>query len=76
LTSTVDARGVVDAAMRIGSVVILILGVIVVRTRVGRHTGRPDLADRPSVVTKDDWNSEWDPDVIRDVERRRRNERD
>jgi drug/metabolite transporter (DMT)-like permease len=61
-----------EAAMRIGGVVALIAGVLLVRSRIRRRTGQTSLAGRPRLITSDDWGaSKWDPEVMRDIERRR-----
>lgn len=61
-----------EAAMRIGGVVVLIAGVLAVRSRIRRQTGQAALAGRPELLTSDDWDaSKWDPEVQRDIERRR-----
>jgi hypothetical protein len=62
-----------EAAMRVGGVVVLIVGVLVVRARIRRRTGQADLGRAPRLITSDDWDaSKWDPEVQRDIERRRR----
>jgi hypothetical protein len=59
-------------AMRIGSLVVLIGGVMLVRTRLQASTGREIPAGRQTILTREDWDaSQWDPEVQRDIERRR-----
>ncbi len=61
-----------EAAMRVAGVAILIAGVLVVRARIRRRTGQAGLGRRPALLTSDDWDaSKWDPEVMRDIERRR-----
>jgi hypothetical protein len=70
--STDAATAATEAAMRAGGAVVLILGVIFVRGRISRYTGRPVQASTPSLVTADDWDaSQWDPQVRDEIERRR-----
>jgi hypothetical protein len=63
-----------EATLRIGGLLALIAGVVATRRRVRVATGLPTLAARPQTLIKaDDWDaSKWDPDVHRDIERRRR----
>jgi hypothetical protein len=73
--STDTATAAVGVAMRVGGAIVLILGVILVRGRISRHTGQPVQASAPSLVTTEDWDaSQWDPEVQHDIERRRRTE--
>jgi hypothetical protein len=70
---TVSGAVVTEAAMRIGGVVVLVAGVVLVRARVRRKTGHVIPAVRPPLVTSDDWDaSQWDPEVLRDIDRGRR----
>jgi hypothetical protein len=70
--ATVGAAGAAEAALRIGGVVLLIAGVLGVRARARRETGL-SLPGRPAMLTSDDWDaSAWDPQVHRDIERRRK----
>ncbi|GIE95319.1 hypothetical protein [Paractinoplanes rishiriensis] len=63
-----------EAALRIGGLLLLIAGVVAAGRRVREVTGLPTLAARPqTLIQADDWDaSKWDPDVHRDIERRRR----
>ena len=62
-----------EAGLRIGGIVLLIAGVFQVRARVRRVTGQANLAARPKLITGDDWDaSKWDPEVQRDIDRRRK----
>jgi len=71
--ATVGAAGAAEAALRIGGVVLLIAGVLGVRARARRETGLSLPGGRPAMVTSDDWDaSTWDPEVHRDIERRRK----
>jgi hypothetical protein len=50
----------------------LIGGVALVRTRLQASTGREIRAGRQPMVSRDDWDAaQWDPEVQRDIERRR-----
>jgi hypothetical protein len=52
---------------------LLIAGVLLVRARIERETGQATPAGKPTLITSDDWDaSTWDPDVLRDIDRRRR----
>jgi hypothetical protein len=58
--------------MRNAGVAIQIAGVLVVRARIRRETGHADQGRPPTMLTSDDWDaSTWDPEVMRDIERRR-----
>jgi hypothetical protein len=58
--------------MRLGGLAVLIGGVVIVRTRLQASTGRKIPAGRQPIVTSDDWDaSQWDPEVLRDIEQRR-----
>ena len=51
----------------------LVAGVLLTRARIRRETGRPTLAARPALVTADDWDaSSWDPEIHKEIDRRRR----
>jgi hypothetical protein len=64
--------GLAGLALRVGGILVLIAGVVAARARIGRATGHPGLAARPQLITSDDWDaSKWDPEVLRDIERRR-----
>jgi hypothetical protein len=71
--SSLNGSVVVDALMRIAAVVVLIAGVVVVRSAVRRETGLAIPArGRSMEVSTDDWNaSKWDPQVLGEIERRR-----
>ena len=70
---TVSAAVAVDVALRVGAVVLLVAGVLLVRARIRRETGQATLAGKPTLITSDDWDaSTWDPEVMRDIDRRRR----
>ncbi|MEU7909052.1 hypothetical protein [Actinoplanes sp. NPDC049118] len=67
--ATVSGVVVTEAALRIGCVLVLIARVL----RVGRETGQSAAAGGSALVTGDDWDaSSWDPEVMRDIDRRRR----
>ncbi|WP_328460341.1 hypothetical protein OHA21_29565 [Actinoplanes sp. NBC_00393] len=70
--STTNGAVLADTALRIGGTLVLIAGVLITRARIHRETGRPTVADPPSLITQDDWNGTWDPLVQREIERRRR----
>jgi hypothetical protein len=71
--ATVGAAGATEAALRIGGVALLIAGVLRVRARARRETGLPLPSGKPPALTSDDWDaSRWDPEVHRDIERRRK----
>ena len=62
-----------EAGLRITGIVVLLAGVFAARARLRRATGEATLAGRPPLITSDDWDaSRWDPEVMRDIERRRR----
>jgi len=70
---TVSAAVAADVALRVGAVILLVAGVLQVRARVGRETGRAHLTGKPTLITSADWDaSTWDPEVMRDIDRRRR----
>ncbi|GAA1597451.1 hypothetical protein [Actinoplanes couchii] len=62
------------AALQLVAWVALIAGVVLTRSRIRRLTGLADLGGRVRpTVTSDDWDaSKWDPDVVKDIERRGR----
>ncbi|HWS33003.1 MAG TPA: hypothetical protein VN408_09705 [Actinoplanes sp.] len=70
------AGGVVfdSALVQIAGWIALLAGVFLARARIRRVTGRPDLGGRRlPTVTSDDWDaSKWDPDVVKEIERRGR----
>ncbi|HET9516465.1 MAG TPA: hypothetical protein VFO77_01935 [Actinoplanes sp.] len=69
---TVSGAVATDMALRIGGVILLIAGVLRVRARVRRETGDTALGGRPPLITSGDWDaSTWDPEVLRDTDRRR-----
>ncbi|WP_089008611.1 hypothetical protein [Micromonospora viridifaciens] len=69
---TVSGAVAVEAALRIGSVVLLITGTLLASARIRRQTGQVTPAGRRTLITSDDWGaSKWDPEVLRDIERRR-----
>ncbi|MFY1693468.1 hypothetical protein [Plantactinospora sp. WMMB782] len=69
---TVGGAVAVDAGLRIGGVLVLVGGVLLARAQIRRRSGQPTLAGRPALVSTDDWDaSKWDPEVLRDIERRR-----
>lgn len=74
LSYVLDLPAGVVTALQIGAWIALVTGVFLTRARIRRLTGRPDLAGRRRpIVTSDDWDaSKWDPDVVRDIERRGR----
>jgi hypothetical protein len=58
-----------EAGTRLAGIVVLVIGVILVRKRIGDAVP----SAKPHLVTSDDWDSsKWDPDVLNDIERRRR----
>jgi hypothetical protein len=62
-----------DLALRLTGPAVLAASVLAVRARLRRETGEATLAARPPLITTDDWDaSRWDPEVHRDIERRRR----
>jgi hypothetical protein len=64
-----------EGALRIGGVAVLVAGVLVVRARVRRESGLPAPVGKPTLVTSEDWDaSQWDPEVLRDIDRRRGSE--
>jgi hypothetical protein len=70
-----DTRLLLGSGERLLGVALLIIGVTHSRRWIGRRAGdyAPDeaevhLSSRP---TADDWKTDWDPDVARDIERRR-----
>ncbi|BCY07914.1 hypothetical protein [Actinoplanes sp. L3-i22] len=70
-----NTRLLMGAGERVLGVTLLIIGVAHTRRWIGRRAGdwAPDdaevhLSSRP---TADDWKTDWDPDVARDIERRR-----
>ena len=70
--TTPAASVATEAALRIGGVAVLVAGVLVVRRRISRLTGERLPAGRPALVTSEDWDaSKWDPEVLRDIDRRR-----
>jgi hypothetical protein len=72
LVPTVNAAIVTDAAMRIAAAVVLVVGVIVVRSEIRVETGMEIPSRRMMQVSSDDWNaSKWDPEVLDDIDRRR-----
>jgi hypothetical protein len=72
---SVNGAVLTEAALRIGAVAVLIAGVVVVRGQVQRATGQQIPGRRPRMATSEDWDaSKWDPEVMRDIERRRGSE--
>ncbi|HEY0536564.1 MAG TPA: hypothetical protein VGD29_33680 [Actinoplanes sp.] len=71
--SSVNGSIVVQAALDVAGIVILIAGVILVRSRIRTETGLEiPSRHRTMQVSSDDWNaSKWDPEVLGDIERRR-----
>ncbi|MEV0901882.1 hypothetical protein [Actinoplanes sp. NPDC049802] len=62
-----------NTGLRFGGLIVLIAGVRLTRGRVRRLLDMPIPAGRPSLVTSDDWKAEeWDPEVLREIERRGR----
>jgi hypothetical protein len=69
---TLALAGAMELVMRLGGLAVLIGGVVIVRTRLQASTGRKIPAGRQPIVTSDDWDaSQWDPEVLRDIEQRR-----
>ncbi|MEU4214427.1 hypothetical protein [Actinoplanes sp. NPDC026623] len=69
---TLIGAAVTEAALRIGGIVVLVAGVLLVRARVGRETGTAEPVGKPTLVTSADWDaSTWDPEVLRDIDRKR-----
>lgn len=72
--STGTAAAATELTMRVVGAVVLILGVRSVRSGISRRTGQP-MRPSTSMVTTEDWDaSQWDPEVLRDIERRRQPE--
>ncbi|MGK5683026.1 hypothetical protein [Actinoplanes sp. URMC 104] len=70
---TVATTAAAEIALRVGGVAVLLAGVAAVRARLRRETGHELPAATPPLVTADDWDaSKWDPEVLRDIERRRK----
>lgn len=69
---TLALAGAVELVMRLGGLAVLIGGVVLVRTRLQASTGRNIPGGRQPIVTREDWDaSQWDPEVLGDIERRR-----
>ncbi|MEU4237546.1 hypothetical protein [Actinoplanes sp. NPDC026619] len=69
---SIGAAAATEASLRIAGLALLIAAVRLVRSRLRQATGRPDLAARPKLISSDDWDAgKWDPEVLRDIERRR-----
>jgi hypothetical protein len=70
--SSVNAAAAVESALRIGGAVALVAGVLLTRAGIRRETGHPIPAPGRTLITSDDWDaSKWDPQVQRDIDRRR-----
>jgi drug/metabolite transporter (DMT)-like permease len=71
--SSLNGAVLTEAAMRVAAVVVLVAGVVVVRSAVRRETGLAIPGRQRSMeVSSDDWNaSKWDPEVLGEIERRR-----
>lgn len=69
---SLNAAAATEAALRVGAAAALVAGVLLARARIRRETGHPLPASRKPVLTSDDWDaSKWDPEVQRDIDRRR-----
>ncbi len=70
-----DAALLVSAGERLLGVILLIAGVTHTRRWIGRRAGPVPTGEAQGVMsgqpTSDDWSAAWDPDVERDIERRR-----
>jgi hypothetical protein len=70
--ATVNGSVATEVGLRIAAVVLLTAGVVLVRARVRRETGHSAPAGRRPLISSDDWDaSTWDPEVMRDIDRRR-----
>ncbi|GAA4599230.1 hypothetical protein BJY16_003001 [Actinoplanes octamycinicus] len=74
LSQLLTAPALVLGALQLAAWVALLIGVLTTRSRVRRQTGRTDLGGRRKpTVTSDDWDtSQWDPELLDDIERRGR----
>jgi magnesium-transporting ATPase (P-type) len=73
---SLNAAVLTEVALRVAAAVVLVAGVMLVRSSVRDQTGLEIPArTRTMQVSSDDWNaSKWDPDVLDEIDRRRGSE--